>query len=327
LLTESLCQDLIDLAKEADKKVLIDPPLGEDYSKFQCASIMTPNRQEAGIAVGFEIKTVKEAERAASELVKKLELEAVMITLDKEGVYLKSKEISEIIPTRPRSVYDVTGAGDIVLATLAITLAAGCDYKTAAQLCNITGGIEVEKFGVATVSIDEIINELVSENRGKNGKVRPIESLLNELDWHKKQQEKIVFTNGCFDVVHRGHIEFLNFCKQQGDVLVVGLNSDSSVKTIKGQDRPINNQHDRASVLAAMEPVDYITVFEESEPLNLIQRVKPDILVKGQDWQEKGVVGRDFVESYGGKVVLAPLVEGKSSTSVIEKIKGFWKKA
>jgi D-beta-D-heptose 7-phosphate kinase/D-beta-D-heptose 1-phosphate adenosyltransferase len=326
LLTEALCQDLIDLAKEADKKVLIDPPLGEDYSKFQGASIMTPNRQEAGTAVGFEIKTVTEAERAASELVKKLELEAVMITLDKEGAYLKSKEISEIIPTRPRSVYDVTGAGDIVLATLATTLAAGCDYKTAAQLCNITGGIEVEKFGVATVSIEEIINELVTENRGKNGKVRLLESLLNELDWHKRQQEKIVFTNGCFDVVHRGHIEFLSFCKQQGDVLVVGLNSDSSVKTIKGQDRPINNQHDRASVLAAMESVDYITVFEESEPLNLIQSIKPDILVKGQDWEEKGVVGREFVESYGGKVVLAPLVEGKSSTTIIEKFKKLWKK-
>ncbi|MHC4131598.1 MAG: D-glycero-beta-D-manno-heptose 1-phosphate adenylyltransferase [Planctomycetota bacterium] len=326
LLTETLCQDLIDLAKEADKKILIDPPLGEDYSKFQGASIMTPNRQEAGTAVGFDIKTLTDAERAASELVKNLELEAVMITLDKEGAYLKSKETSGIIPTRPRSVYDVTGAGDIVLATLAVTLAAGCDYKTAAQLCNITGGIEVEKFGVATVSIDEIINELVSENRGKKGKIRPIESLIKELDWHRRQGEKIVFTNGCFDVVHRGHIEFLNFCKQQGDVLVVGLNSDSSVKTIKGQDRPINNQHDRASVLAAMESVDYITIFEESEPLNLIQSVKPDILVKGQDWQEKGVVGRGFVESYGGQVVLAPLVEGKSSTTIIEKLKKLWKK-
>jgi D-beta-D-heptose 7-phosphate kinase/D-beta-D-heptose 1-phosphate adenosyltransferase len=326
LLTETLCQDLIDLAKEADKKVLIDPPLGGDYSKFKGASIMTPNRQEAGTAVGYEIKTVTDAERAAAELVKELELEAIMITLDKEGAYLKNKEISETIPTRPRSVYDVTGAGDIVLATLAATLAAGCDYKTAAQLCNIAGGIEVEKFGVATVSVDEIINELVSENRGKKGKIRQVESLTNELDWHRRQGEKIVFTNGCFDVVHRGHIEYLKFCKQQGEVLVVGLNSDSSVKTIKGKDRPINNQHDRASVLAALESVDYITVFKESEPLNLIQSVKPDILVKGQDWEDKGIVGREFVESYGGKVVLAPLVEGKSSTSIIEKLKKLWKK-
>ncbi|MHC4483410.1 MAG: D-glycero-beta-D-manno-heptose 1-phosphate adenylyltransferase, partial [Planctomycetota bacterium] len=144
--------------------------------------------------------------------------------------------------------------------------------------------------------------------------------------WHRSQNNTIVFTNGCFDVLHRGHIEFLKFCKSQGGIVVVGLNSDSSVKLIKGPDRPINNQYDRASVLAALETVDYIAVFDESEPLNLIKKVKPDVLVKGQDWADKGVVGQDFVESYGGKVVLAPLVEGKSSTSVIEKMKSLWKK-
>ncbi|MHC4745581.1 MAG: adenylyltransferase/cytidyltransferase family protein, partial [Planctomycetota bacterium] len=137
---------------------------------------------------------------------------------------------------------------------------------------------------------------------------------------------KIVFTNGCFDVVHRGHIEFLKFCKLQADIVVVGLNSDSSVKTIKGPDRPINNQYDRAAVLAALETVDYITVFDEPNPLHLIEQVRPDVLVKGQDWAEKGVVGREFVESYGAKVVLAPLVEGKSSTTVIERMKSLWKK-
>jgi len=326
LLTEATCQDMIDLAKEAGKKVLVDPPLGGNYSKFRGATIMTPNRQEAGIEVGFEVKKGEDAEKAADALIKKLELEAIMITLDKEGVYLKSGDTHETIPTRPRSVYDVTGAGDIVLAMLAVALAGDCDYKTAAQLCNIAGGIEVEKFGVATVSIDEIINEIVSENRGKDGKIRDVESLTSELDWHRKQQETIVFTNGCFDVVHRGHIEFLRFSKQQGDVLVIGLNSDNSVKMIKGKDRPINNQHDRASVLAAMEAVDYVTFFEEPDPLNLIEKVKPDILVKGQDWAEKGIIGREFVESYGGKVVLAPLVEGKSSTSVIKKLKKLWKK-
>ncbi|MHC4637760.1 MAG: D-glycero-beta-D-manno-heptose 1-phosphate adenylyltransferase, partial [Planctomycetota bacterium] len=181
--------------------------------------------------------------------------------------------------------------------------------------------IEVGKFGVATVSVEEIINEIVSRNRGKDGKVRNIESLLHELTWHRAQQNTIVFTNGCFDIVHRGHIEFLKFCKSQGDVLVLGLNSDSSVKTIKGPERPINNEKDRAAVLAALEVVDYITIFEEPDPLNLIKSIKPNILIKGQDWADKGVIGGDFVESYGGKVVLAPLVEGKSSTSVIEKIK------
>jgi len=202
----------------------------------------------------------------------------------------------------------------MVLATLAITLAAGCDYKTAVQLSNITAGIEVEKFGAEPVTIEEIINEITD-------KVHSVDSLLDQLTWHRQQNKTIVFTNGCFDVVHRGHIEFLKFCKLQGDIVVVGLNSDSSVKTIKGPDRPINNQYDRATVLAALEMVDYVTLFDEPDPLDLIKKVKPDILVKGQDWAEKGVVGREFVESYGGRVVLAPIVEGKSSTATIEKMK------
>ncbi|MDT8304183.1 MAG: D-glycero-beta-D-manno-heptose 1-phosphate adenylyltransferase, partial [Sedimentisphaerales bacterium] len=144
---------------------------------------------------------------------------------------------------------------------------------------------------------------------------------LDELTWHRRGNNIVVFTNGCFDVIHRGHIEYLEFCKSQGDIVVVGLNSDKSVKAIKGPERPINNQHDRVAILAALEVVDYITVFDEPDPLNLIKKIKPDILVKGQDWAEKGVVGREFVESCGGKVLLAPLVEGKSSTVTIEKIK------
>jgi D-beta-D-heptose 7-phosphate kinase/D-beta-D-heptose 1-phosphate adenosyltransferase len=185
------------------------------------------------------------------------------------------------------------------------------------QLSNITGGIEVGKFGAATVTIEEIINEIT----GKSDKVHPVSSLIKQLAEHRRQNAIIVFTNGCFDVVHRGHIEFLKFCKLQGDIVVVGLNSDSSVKKIKGSDRPINNQYDRTAVLAALETVNYVTVFDEPDPLNLIKKIKPDVLVKGQDWAEKGVIGAEFIESYGGKVVLAPLVEGKSSTATIEKLR------
>ena len=319
LLNPSMCRQMIQSAAQANKKVLVDPFLDGDYSKYIDAAVITPNRQEASEAV--EIKDAADAARAAQILADKLKLEAIVITLDKEGAYLKTDKESEIVPTRPRSVYDVTGAGDMVLATLAITLAAGCDYRTAVELANITGGIEVEKFGAATVTIEEIINEIVSQNRGKSGKVRSIESLAEEFNYHRRQKAVIVFTNGCFDVVHRGHIEFLKFCKSQGDIVVVGLNSDRSVRAIKGSGRPINNQYDRAAVLAAMETVDYITVFDEPEPLDLIKKVKPDVLVKGEDWEHKGVVGREFVESYGGKVVLAPLVEGKSSTTIIEKMK------
>jgi D-beta-D-heptose 7-phosphate kinase/D-beta-D-heptose 1-phosphate adenosyltransferase len=326
LLSEELCSKLIGLAKDAGKKVLVDPCLISDYSKYTGATLITPNRHEASLAVGFEIESREDAEKAAEQLLADFKLEAVVITLDKEGAYLKTSEQSELVPTRPRSVYDVTGAGDMVLATLATALAAECDWRTAVELSNITGGIEVEKFGVATVSIDEIINEIVGQTRAKGGKVREHDSLVQELNWHRAQGEKIVFTNGCFDVIHRGHIEYLQFCKSHGDILVVGLNSDSSVKQIKGPDRPINNQKDRASVLAAMEAVDYVTIFDEPDPLALIEKVKPDVLVKGQDWEDKGVVGSEFVESYGGRVELAPLVEGKSSTSIIEKMKSLWKK-
>ncbi len=320
LLSESLCQRMIGLATSQNKKVLVDPYRSNDYSKYSGATLITPNREETSLAVGFEIKTIENAKKAAAQLAEKLKLKAVVITLDKEGAYLWTEKTNEIIPTRARNVYDVTGAGDMVLAALAITIAAKCDYKTAVQLSNIAGGIEVEKFGVATVTIEEIINEIMGENRGKNGKIRSAESLKTELNWHRKQNETIIFTNGCFDVLHRGHIEYLKFCKTKGNIVVVGLNSDKSVKQIKGPKRPVNNQHDRAAVLAAMESVDYITIFEENDPLKLIEKVKPDILIKGKDWENKGVVGQEFVESYGGKVVLAELVEGKSTTATIEKI-------
>jgi len=321
VLAEAFCKQAIRLAARAKKKVLIDPSPISDYSKYAGATLITPNRQETRLAVGFEIKTIEDAARAAKQLVQKLKLESIVITLDKEGAYLHSPDSSEHVPTRPRNVYDVTGAGDTVLATLALTLAAGCDYKTAVQLSNIAGGIEVEKFGGATVTIDEVITEIAYLNRGSEGKIRSLDSLPAELNWRRKKNQKVVFTNGCFDVIHRGHIEFLKFCKQQGDVVVVGLNSDKSVKIIKGPERPIHNQLDRAAVLAAMETVDYITIFDEPDPLKTVEKVKPDILVKGQDWEKKGVIGADFVKSYGGSVVLAPLVEGKSSTLVIEKMK------
>ena len=321
VLAESFCKQAIRLAAKAGKRVLIDPSPISDYSKYAGASLITPNRYETRLGVGFEVKTIEDAAKAAGQLVQKLDLEAIVITLDKEGAYLKSPDFNEHIPTKPRNVYDVTGAGDTVLATLALTLAAGCDYKTAVQLSNITGGIEVEKFGGVTVTIDEVITEIAYLNRGSEGKVRSVDSLLAELAWRRKQKQVIIFTNGCFDVIHRGHIEFLKFCKAQGNIVVVGLNSDKSVKTIKGPDRPIHNQLDRAAVLAALETVDYITIFDEPDPLRLIEKVRPDVLVKGQDWEKKGVVGADFVKSYGGRVALAPLVEGKSSTQVIEKIK------
>ncbi|MBL7214250.1 MAG: bifunctional heptose 7-phosphate kinase/heptose 1-phosphate adenyltransferase [Phycisphaerae bacterium] len=321
ILMPAFCQELISLAQQAGKKVLVDPPLDHDYAKFTGATLVTPNRKETSRAVGFEIQTVADANKASQILRDKLQLETVVITLDKEGAFLRTAAIAEHIPTLPRNVYDVTGAGDMMLAMLAVAIAAGCDEMTSLQLANIASGIEVEKFGVATVSVDEIVNEIISTHKGKTGKVLSNDELIRHLEYHHQQKETIVFTNGCFDVLHRGHIDYLKFCKEQGDIVVVGLNSDSSVRQLKGPERPINNQHDRGAVLAALESVDYICVFEEPDPLRLIEQVCPDVLVKGTDWKDKGVIGREFVESRGGRVELAPLVDGKSSTSTIEKMK------
>jgi len=321
VLSDVFCQRLIVLANQAGKKVLVDPPLDYNYSKFKGASLITPNRKEASHAVGFEIQTMEDAEKASVILRDTLQLETVVITLDKEGAYLRTANGGEHVKTLPRNVYDVTGAGDMMLAMLAVAMAAGNDELTSLQLANTASGIEVEKFGVATVSVDEIVNEIISLHKGKSGKILSAKELLSHLAYHQQQSESIVFTNGCFDVLHRGHIEYLKFCKQQGDIVVVGLNSDNSVRQLKGSDRPVNNQHDRAAVLAALESVDYICIFDEPNPLRLIEQIRPAVLVKGADWKDKGVIGQDFVESLGGRVELAPLVDGKSSTSTIEKMK------
>jgi D-beta-D-heptose 7-phosphate kinase/D-beta-D-heptose 1-phosphate adenosyltransferase len=322
LMEPSFCQQLITLARKAGKKILVDPPAHPDYSKFSGATLITPNRKETSHAVGFEIDTIADAQKASLQLREQLKLDTVVITLDKEGAYLRTHDMAKQLSILPRTVYDVTGAGDMMLATLAVALAAGQDEETALQLANIASGLEVEKFGVATVSVDEIVNEIISTHQGKTGKIHDAEELVKHLDYHRQQKEKIVFTNGCFDVLHRGHIEYLKFCKDQGDVVVLGLNSDNSVRQLKGPDRPVNNQHDRAAVLAAMESIDYITIFDELDPLELVKQVRPDILVKGADWGDKGVIGREFVESYGGRVELAPLLDGKSSTETINKLKG-----
>lgn len=321
VLTDLLCRHMIVLAVEAGKKVLVDPTPGSDYAKYSGATLITPNRHEASVVYGLEIRTVSDAARAAKKLLKNLRLDAVVVTLDREGAYLATHELSQLVPVKPRTVYDVTGAGDVVLATLAVSLAADSDYLTAVHLANIAGGIEVEKFGAATVSRAEMEREIARLYGTRNDKVRPLEALLDELAWRRDRRQSIVFTNGCFDVLHRGHIEYLEFCRSQGDVVVVGLNSDRSVRALKGPDRPINSEQDRATVLSGLESVDFITIFDDPSVLDLVKKVRPDVLVKGGDYSKEGVVGWEFVESYGGKVAVAPLVKDKSSTATIERIR------
>ena len=321
VLTDLVCQQMITLAVDAGKKVLVDPTANADYVKYRGATVLTPNRREASVATGFDIKTAADAAQAAEHLLKDLTLEAAVITLDREGAYLATREMRQLVPIKPQTVYDVTGAGDVVLATLAVSLAADSDYLTAVHLANIAGGIEVEKFGAATVSRSEMVHEISELYGQRNTKVRSLEALLEELVWRRERGQRIVFTNGCFDVIHRGHVEYLESCRGEGDVVVVGLNSDRSVQALKGPGRPVNNEHDRADVLGSLEAVDLITVFDNPSVLELVKQIRPDVLVKGGDYGKEGVVGWEFVESYGGRVVVAPLVKGKSSTETIEKMK------
>ena len=321
-ITQTVSQGIIQIAAERGIKVIVDPPLTDDYSKFAGAFSITPNRSETAAVCGFEITSVADAQRAAEQLVKKYKLASAVITLDRDGALFYSPQQSQYVPTIARTVYDVTGAGDMVIAALAVSLGAGMDYREALEISNIAGGLEVEKFGTASVSIDEIINELSARVTHTTGKLIDDRLLKNIVNFHRNCGHKIVFTNGCFDVLHRGHVEYLKYTRTLGDIVILGLNSDSSIRKLKGPDRPINNELDRAAVLAGLESIDYIVIFEDDTPLRLLDIIKPDVLVKGGDQKIKeNVVGWELVESHGGRVVVADLIEGKSSTDTIRKIK------
>jgi D-beta-D-heptose 7-phosphate kinase/D-beta-D-heptose 1-phosphate adenosyltransferase len=323
VLTPRVMHEIVRLARRRHVPVLVDPIKGRDYSKYAGATLLTPNRLETELASGIRLAGPDSIRRATKRLMGDLKLDALVITLDKEGAYLATRgKPGQKVPTRARPVYDVTGAGDMVIAVLAMAVATGATLLDAVRLANVAGGLEVEKFGVQTVSREEIIGELLSEARRSGDKVRSLANLLVDLGRHRAQGESIVWTNGCFDVMHAGHIDYLEFSGRQGDVLVIGLNSDSSVRANKGPDRPICSEEHRAKVLAALECVDYIIVFDDPTPQRLIEAVRPDALVKGEDWRYKGVVGREFVESYGGRVVLAPIVKGLSTTTLVARIRG-----
>jgi len=246
-----------------------------------------------------------------------------MVTVDREGAVLAIRgKPAEHISTRARAVYDNTGAGDAVLAMLAASVAAGADWEEATRLSNVAGGLEVEKFGCVPITKEEVVADLRISAGDGGGKIRTAQDVMHELTLRRQRGESVVFTNGCFDVLHPGHIKYLAQCRELGQVVVVGLNSDASVKSQnKGTDRPICNERERSEMLAALKDVDYVVLFNEATPEKLIQTIRPDVLVKGKDWAKKGVVGQEFVESYGGRVVLLELVAGYSTTSLIERIR------
>lgn len=316
MLTDDLTQSLISIATKNNKKVLIDPK-GSDYSKYRGAYLLTPNKKEASEATGIDIIDEKSLKTAITQLKNQHQLAVSLITLSGQGVAVYDDKLT-IYPTKAREVFDVTGAGDTVLSALGFALAAGYDIQQAVIFSNLAAGVVVGKIGSATTSIDEIIAyEFSLKNHQIDARIKSQSQMAQLVKNFKEQGRKIVFSNGCFDILHIGHIRYLSEAKNLGDVLIVGLNSDTSVRQLKGKNRPINTQQDRAYLLAALESVDFVVIFDEQTPYNLIKTIVPDVLVKGGDYQGKTVVGSDIAT----EVKLIKFVADKSTTNTIGKIK------
>ena len=320
VLTPRVLASVINTARAAGIPVLVDPK-GGDYTRYQGATILTPNRKEAEAASGIPIDDDASLDRAARVIMDTAAIEHLLITRSEAGMSLFSGTTAAVhIPTVAREVFDVSGAGDTVLATLAIGTAAGLDIAEAARLANIAAGIAVGKLGTSTVSAAEIISAVALVHSDSDSKIKNMDVLTATVATEKARGKRIVFTNGCFDLLHAGHVKYLQKARNLGDLLILGLNSDASVRRLKGENRPLIDEEERAHLLAALNCIDYVTIFNEDTPLELITALKPDILVKGGDYTPEGVVGKDVVEAYGGRVELITFVDGKSTTGIIEKI-------
>ena len=315
VLTDALTKKLIHLANLAGKKVLVDPK-GSNYAKYDGAYLLTPNKKEAIEASGIEIADEKTLLEAIVKLKNTCSLEVSLITLSEDGIAIYDDNL-RTHPTVAREVYDVTGAGDTVIASLGFALACGYDIDKAVQFSNLAAGVVVGKLGSATATLNEIIEYESSLNKStSDSHIKTLEEISLLSQELKKRGKKIVFTNGCFDILHVGHVKYLEEAKSYGDVLILGLNSDESVRRLKGSTRPVNTEDDRAYILASLEAVDYVVKFYEDTPYELIKALQPHILVKGGDYEGKEVVGQDIAE----ELRLVDFVEGKSTTKTIARI-------
>lgn len=315
VLTNSLTQKIISLSNKNNIKVFVDPK-GKDYSKYKNAYTLTPNKKEAIEATNINIKNDESLEKAIKQLKETCNLNVSLITLSENGIAIFDDNL-RIKPTVAREVYDVTGAGDTVIASITFAIANNLDIDDAIKFANLAAGVVVGKIGSATATLDEIYeyeSSLHKSNSSSHIKTfAEIEKLAKKF--HEKGK-KIVFTNGCFDILHAGHVKYLQEAKNYGDILILGLNADNSVRKLKGPTRPINNQNDRAYILASLESVDYVVIFEEETPYELIKLIKPHTLVKGGDYEGKIVVGQDIAN----ELKLVQFVDGKSTTNTIKRI-------
>lgn len=317
VITDVLAQGIITLARSMGKKVLVDPK-GLDYSKYRGAHLLTPNKKEASEATGITIKDDASLQAALIWLKERCGLDRSMITLSEDGIAIFEDSVKKF-PTVAQEVFDVTGAGDTVIASIAFALSAGKSIEEAAKFANHASAVVVGKIGSATATIDEIeMYESRLHQSTSDAHIKSFEAIEAVVKRARSSKRRIVFTNGCFDILHVGHVKYLQKAKSFGDILIVGLNSDDSVRRLKGPTRPVNVAHDRAYILAALEAVDYVVPFTEDTPHDLIKLIAPDILVKGGDYEGKQVVGTEFAK----ELRLVDFVDGKSTTKTIEKIQG-----
>lgn len=320
MLTEATCQTIIKQCKQLNIPVIADPK-GRDYSKYKGASALTPNKKETAEACGVAMHETDALLQAAKQLKDNLQLDFLAVTRGEEGIsFIDEKEIQHI-PATAKKVFDVSGAGDTVIATLAAGLVHGLSPHDALQLANIAAGIVVGKVGTVPVTQAELLKALISEDgQSQVDKICDKDQLLELVNHWKENKQTIVFTNGCFDLLHAGHVTYLEAAKKTGDKLVLGLNTDRSVSALKGPTRPIVHEGDRARVLAALASVDAVILFDEDTPMQLIDAIRPNVIVKGDDYSEEQVVGGKEVKSWGGSVKLIPLVQGRSTSNILKKL-------
>jgi len=318
-------QDIIQAARHADKAVLVDPK-SHDFSRYRGATVITPNLVEFRAAGGLDTSEDLMLS-SARELLSSAGIETMLLTRSEQGMSLITQTEHHHFPAQVLEVSDVTGAGDTVIATLGTLLSAGFELPQAAWLANLAAGLVVAKLGAATVSPEELAARASQQLSSKTSGYYPTTAQsLQHIDYARKQGERIVFTNGCFDILHAGHVRYLNEARALGDRLVVGLNSDASVKRLKGESRPVNTLEDRLEVLEALACVDWVVPFgdEDSEndtPEQLIRTIQPDVLVKGGDYTVDTIVGAEFVQHNGGEVIVLPLLQGRSTSGIISKVR------
>ncbi len=318
VLSEAVCQAAITAAQ--DRPVVVDPK-ALPWTRYRGATVVKPNRDEMQRYVGHEIDTDAKAAAASRQLADELDLTHGLVTRSADGMTSSSRQdgawTTVHVSARRRELVDVTGAGDVTSAVLGLALAAGANIGTAMWLANLAAGVKVEKFGAATVSSGEMI---AAASSGHREKVLTIPEATAWAAERRAQGKRVVFTNGCFDLLHVGHVQYLENSRRLGDALIVGLNSDASVRRLKGSTRPVQTEADRAHILGSLSTIDAVTIFEQDTPLELIRAIRPDVITKGKDYQDKhAVVGWDLVESWGGTVELIEFVAGHSTTELIRK--------